>query len=132
MFLIQKELAVRIARAEKESLLSLSVKAFGEPVYIQTVGRGNFTPSPKVDSAIVAVYNITNTRFRALDREQFFALLHLGLGGKRKQLLGALAKVYPREKIADILAQEHIPLTVRGEDMSITQWTTLAEKLFQS
>src|SRR5690606_15015371 len=49
VFLIQKELAERIARDKKESLLSLSVKVFGEPTYVTTVKRGHFTPPPKVD-----------------------------------------------------------------------------------
>jgi 16S rRNA (adenine1518-N6/adenine1519-N6)-dimethyltransferase len=57
-FLIQKELAVRIARGKKASLLSLSVAAFGEPKYNKTVGRGHFHPSPKVDSAIFTVNKI--------------------------------------------------------------------------
>ena len=34
VFLIQKEVAERIARDEKESLLSLSIEVFGEPSYI--------------------------------------------------------------------------------------------------
>ena len=131
MFLIQKELAHRIARDEKESLLSLSVKAFGTPKYVQTVKRGNFSPAPKVDSAIVAVHNITNDRFATIDRTKFFELLHQGLGGKRKQLLGALAKTYPRQTLEEIFKEQSLLITVRGEDLTIEQWTNLAEALPQ-
>jgi len=132
VFLIQKELAERIARDKKESLLSLSIKAFGDPKYIKTVKRGNFSPSPKVDSAIIAVHNITNDTFTTLDRTKFFELLHLGLGGKRKQLLGALAKTYSRETLEAIFSGLNFIPTVRGEDLNITQWTNLAKELFQS
>jgi len=131
VFLIQKELAHRIARDEKESLLSLSVKAFGTPKYVQTVKRGNFSPAPKVDSAIVAVHNITNDRFATIDRTKFFELLHQGLGGKRKQLLGALAKTYPRQTLEEIFKEQSLLITVRGEDLTIEQWTNLAEALPQ-
>ena len=132
VFLIQKELAHRIARDEKESLLSLSVKAFGTPKYVQTVKRGNFSPAPKVDSAIVAVHGITNKRFTDIDRTKFFELLHLGLGGKRKQLLGALAKTYPRQTLEEIFTNQNLKLTARGEDLNIDQWTNLAKELFQN
>jgi len=40
VFLIQKEVAERIARSAKESILSLSVKAYGTPKYIKTVPAG--------------------------------------------------------------------------------------------
>ena len=33
----------------KESLLSISVKAYGRPQYVKTVSAGNFYPVPKVD-----------------------------------------------------------------------------------
>ncbi|MFA5987724.1 MAG: 16S rRNA (adenine(1518)-N(6)/adenine(1519)-N(6))-dimethyltransferase RsmA, partial [Candidatus Paceibacterota bacterium] len=53
---VQKEVAERIvAKDGKESLLSLSVKAFGQPKYIETIRRGNFTPIPNVDSAVLLI-----------------------------------------------------------------------------
>src|SRR6056297_1495077 len=61
VFLVQKEVAQRIARDPKESILSMSVKVFGDPSYICTIKRGHFTPPPAVDSAIVAVHNINRS-----------------------------------------------------------------------
>ncbi len=56
---MQKEVAERIAREKKESILSLSVKAYGNAKYIKTVPAGAFSPPPSVDSAILAVENIS-------------------------------------------------------------------------
>jgi 16S rRNA (adenine1518-N6/adenine1519-N6)-dimethyltransferase len=39
VFLMQKEVVARITRDPKESLLSLSVKAFGQPRYVKTIPR---------------------------------------------------------------------------------------------
>ena len=51
--MVQKEVAQRIvAKDDKESLLSLSVKLFGKPKYVKTVKKNLFSPSPKVHSAI--------------------------------------------------------------------------------
>ena len=62
--LVQKEVAERIvAKDGKESLLSLSVKAYGQPKYVQTVKRGSFEPAPNVDSAIIHIANISRKKF---------------------------------------------------------------------
>src|SRR3989338_4393315 len=63
VFLIQKEVAERIARSKKESILSLSIKAYGTQKYIKTVPAGAFSPPPKVGSAILAVENISRSNF---------------------------------------------------------------------
>lgn len=135
VFLIQKEVAVRIAslphprqqqtRDAKESLLSLSVKAYGMPTYIDTVGRNNFKPQPRVDSAIIAISDITKNRFTELDETFFFEILHLGFGQKRKQLLGNLSKRFSREKLREIFSLLHIREDVRAEDLSIDTWISL-------
>ncbi len=129
VFLIQKEVAERVARDKKESLLSLSVKVFGEPTYICTVGRSHFTPPPKVDSTILAIHNISRTNFIDLDSRHFFVLLHYGFGQKRKQLLGNLAKVYERSKLEVVFTELKIALDTRAEDLSASTWLSLAMKL---
>ncbi|MDE2071722.1 MAG: ribosomal RNA small subunit methyltransferase A, partial [Patescibacteria group bacterium] len=72
VFLIQKEVAERIARSKKESVLSLSVKAYGAPKYIETVPRGAFAPAPKVDSAILLVEDISRGNFKHAAHEKKF------------------------------------------------------------
>lgn len=128
-FLIQKELAYRIVRDKKESLLSLSVKAFGKPAYSKTVGRGHFNPIPKVDSAILTIHNINRNHFIDLDTNLFFEILHLGLGKKRKQLLANLTEKYPRDFLEATFSKIGLGLKVRGEDLKLETWLTLIKKL---
>ena len=129
VFLVQKEVATRIARDKKESLLSLSVKVYGDPSYICTVSRGHFTPPPKVDSAIIAISNISQEKLAEITKESFFTILHLGFGQKRKQLLGNLSAHYDRELVAAILEEAKLTPTVRAEDISIETWLFLVKKL---
>lgn len=129
VFLIQKEVAERIARDKKESLLSLSIKVFGEPSYICTVKRSHFTPPPKVDSAIVAVNNIDHHIFKTFTRNQFFDLLHLGFAQKRKQLLGNLAQNFDRTELSAIFGQLNLPLDVRAEDVPLLIWVKLVSEI---
>lgn len=133
VFLVQKEVAkratARLERGEKESLLSLSIKVFGEPEYVRTVGRGHFTPAPGVDSAIISVKNINRSRFQNISSELFFETLHLGFGSKRKQLLGNLAKVYDRQALLGIFSHINLSQEVRAEDLPLDKWLSLTEAL---
>ena len=130
VFLVQKEVAWRISRDEKESLLSLSVKAFGTPHYVRTVSKGHFTPSPKIDSAIIAITEINNNNFNTIAKEKFFEILHLGFGQKRKQLLGNMSKQFDREALTHIFSTLEIPQKTRAEDLSLEKWLELVKKLY--
>ncbi len=93
--LVQKEVAQRIvARDNKESILSISVKAYGKPKYIETISKRFFSPSPKVDSAIIQIGNISKNFFteNKIDKKKFFELIKLGFSSKRKMLIGNLSK----------------------------------------
>jgi 16S rRNA (adenine1518-N6/adenine1519-N6)-dimethyltransferase len=129
VFLVQKEVAERIARDKKESLLSLSVKLFGIPSYISTVKRGHFTPPPKVDSAVIAVNDISRDYFQDIDRAELFSLLHLGFGQKRKQLLGNLSQTYSRKTVSQTFTELGIPQDIRAEDVSPELWAQILSKL---
>ena len=114
--MVQKEVAHRlVARDNKESLLSLSVKCYGTPRYVMTVQKKYFSPEPKVDSAIIAIENISRSFFgktenRAADsnisEEKFFAIIKSGFAHKRKVLISNLEAVAPREKIKFIFEKK--------------------------
>jgi len=132
VFLVQKEVATRIARDQKESLLSLSVKVFGEPTYIKTVSKGHFTPPPKIDSAIIAIRGINQDNFQSLSPELFFEILHLGFGQKRKQLLGNLSQKYDRELLTHTFSTLSIAPDVRAEDVPLKIWLQLVAALAET
>ncbi len=129
VFLMQKEVVERITRDKKSSLLSLSVAVFGAPKYIKTVGKGHFSPQPKVDSAILAVTAITNPFRTGAEQKHFFTLLHLGFGKKRKQLIANLSGEYPREFLIPIFTELGLSLTVRAVDIPLQIWHQLNQKL---
>jgi 16S rRNA (adenine1518-N6/adenine1519-N6)-dimethyltransferase len=118
--LLQKEVARRIVAADgKESLLSISVKAYGAPRYVATVKAGAFTPPPKVDSAILAIKKISRSFFDGISEKDFFSILKRGFAHPRKLLasnLGVSAK---------FLAESGIALLARAENLSLEQWRAL-------
>jgi 16S rRNA (adenine1518-N6/adenine1519-N6)-dimethyltransferase len=130
VFLMQKEVVARIARDTKESILSLSVKAFGVPTYVKTVTRGHFNPKPAVDSAILLVNNISLANFSNLNEQNlFFELLHLGFGQKRKQLLSNFTHWYDRTLLEQIFTELGLKLDIRAEMVPLIQWLAVTKKL---
>lgn len=128
--LVQKEVASRIARDAKESLLSLSVKAYGTPEYCFTVPRGAFMPAPNVDSAVLAVRDIARGAFPSpRDEEAFFKALHAGFAHKRKQLGRNLGEVFGTDAALKALAAAAILPSARAEDIMLPAWRALARAL---
>lgn len=73
VLMLQKEVAERIvAKDKKESILSISVKAYGKPRYVETVKAGSFSPAPNVDSAILSIENISKEFFDSFSEAEFF------------------------------------------------------------
>lgn len=124
VFLVQKEVAQRIARSKKESILSLSVKAYGAPRYVATVPRGAFAPAPNVDSGILLVENISRKNFKNKKQEQrFFELVRAGFAHKRKRLARNLAPLLTKH--SNILENLGISENARAEDLPLEQWLKL-------
>lgn len=124
--LVQKEVAERVARSKKESILSLSVKAYGTPKCEFTVPRGAFVPSPKVDSAVLTIRDISRKNFKTEAEEKlFFSLLHAGFAHKRKFVRNNLAD-FAGASLLQRLPQGNIPEKARAEDLSLPVWLALS------
>lgn len=130
VLLLQREVAERIvARNGKESILSLSVKAYGEPRYIKTVPRGSFNPPPQVDSAVLLVENIRNPFKSSAEEASFFELIRAGFSSKRKKLIGNLAKLHGKEDLLNTFDRLRLAESVRAEDVPLAAWKQLSELL---
>ena len=128
VLLVQKEVAERImgygprrkVGVNKESILSISVKAYGEPKVIDRVPRRYFSPEPKVDSAIIAIKNISREFFNRNDinEEKFWQIVKKGFAHKRKKLAGNLKNVIPDAVLAKYSDK-------RAEDLTLDDWIGL-------
>lgn len=122
VLLVQKEVADRIvAKNGKESLLSISVKAYGEPKYVKTVPRGAFRPAPEVDSAVISINHITKFKIQPETEELFWQIVHQGFAHKRKQLGNNL------DCSTETLDACTISPTARAEDLTLDHWLCLTK-----
>lgn len=100
VLMIQYEVAKRIsAKAPEMNLLALSAQAYGKVEFIKKVSRGNFSPQPKVDSAIIKISDISDRFFRGnkIDEKKFFEILRQAFQQKRKMLRRSLGKMSDTE-----------------------------------
>ena len=123
VLMVQNEVARRIV-SKKESILSISVKAYGEPKIVMKVPARYFSPAPKVDSAIIAINHISRKIFEEnnIDEEKFWEIVKNGFAHKRKKLSGNLKNVISSEKLLKSGFKDK-----RAEEVSLSDWILLAK-----
>lgn len=127
VLLVQKEVAKRIvAQDGKESILSISVKVYGTPIYIETVKAGSFVPTPKVDSAIIVIENISKDFFTDFTEKEFFNIVRAGFKSKRKKLSSNLSTIFAKDKVREMFQKLNLDDNLRAEDVEIKIWEALA------
>jgi len=137
VLLVQKEVAERIvskphfakASRGKESILSISVKVYGTPKYIETVKAGSFVPMPQVDSAIIAIENISKEFFKSFTEKDFFNIVRAGFKSKRKKLSSNLSTIFPKERVEEAFEKLNLDKNLRAEDVHLNIWQKLAKIL---
>ena len=138
VLLVQKEVAERIAgkplggstsKWGRESILSISVKAYGKPRYIETVKAGSFAPMPGVDSAIIAIDNISKKYFVDIPEKKFFDMVRAGFKSKRKKLSSNLSTMFPKDKVRKIFQKLRLDENLRAENLGIETWSKLVSRL---
>lgn len=134
IFLVQKEVAERIVERDgKGSILSKSIAFFGKPRLILAVAKGNFVPSPKVDSAVVSI-TISEENLKNLStvpEKWFFEILHAGFAHKRKILTSNLKQFFADNKVTQTPEEIFLDLSInpkiRAEELSIEDWISISK-----
>lgn len=136
VLMVQKEVAQRIVtHNKKESILSISVKAYGTPKLETKVPARFFSPAPKVDSAILSIKNISGKNFIPGVRhpenleERFFEIVKAGFAHKRKVLIKNLEIVSKKEASEQIFKDLKIDKKIRAEDISLETWLKITKNI---
>jgi 16S rRNA (adenine1518-N6/adenine1519-N6)-dimethyltransferase len=122
--MLQKEVIDRLAATpgtKDYGILSLRTQVDWEVDPQRTVPPEAFYPRPRIDSA-VAILRPRRTGFPAFDHRLFDELIRRGFAQRRKQLKKQLPEGTAWEEIAAGLG---VPVTVRGEELTLAQWVEL-------
>jgi 16S rRNA (adenine1518-N6/adenine1519-N6)-dimethyltransferase len=124
ILMVQKEIADR-GIDKKMSLFSLGLKTYGEPYIFIKVSKGNFTPAPKVDSAILVIKNINKDIFKKEKdyknlEKKYWETAKKAFNSKRKQIGSTL-------KIEEVKYKTERPENLKPED-----WIYIAKLLYNN
>lgn len=123
VLLIQKEVAERIvARDNKESVLSLSVKNRADVELGPVVKRELFTPPPKVDSQVIIL-----DPHPPIVSEEVIKLVKRGFSAPRKKLVKNLG--LEKTKAGQVFNSLGLSPDARPADLSLSDWQNLQATL---
>jgi 16S rRNA (adenine1518-N6/adenine1519-N6)-dimethyltransferase len=125
VLMVQYEVAKRVvANDKKESILSISVKAYGKPKFIMKVPKRYFSPAPKVDSGILAITDISRQTFTQnnVGEQKFWEIVKNGFAHKRKKLGSNLKSVVSIQNPALEMLKDK-----RAENLTLKDWIDIAK-----
>jgi 16S rRNA (adenine1518-N6/adenine1519-N6)-dimethyltransferase len=128
VLLVQREVADRLyAKPSTKAFgaLSIRVQYLAHCELVCPVLARDFSPPPKVDSAVVRLtprkLDLPATSPKLLDN-----LVRLGFGTRRKMLRNNLQSAIDREELIPLLEKLDLSSEVRAEDLSLEQWIQLS------
>ena len=124
--MVQKEVAQRICAKENSKdygLLSIMTAFYGEAKITRVVGKDNFYPKPKVDSAVVNIK--IDRKYKDVDEDKFYDLVQNLFSMRRKTIRNNLTKNYKFliEKLDENM------LSRRSEQLSFAQIIYIYKKM---
>lgn len=132
--LIQKEVAERIIqKTPKQNLLSMIVASFADAKIIKRVSKGQFSPSPKVDSAVIQL--ITHNRYNNKDVEIYIKTAKIAFSQPRKTIYNNMRDKknefnISEKEIRSILLDVGIKESARAETLDAKNIMSLAKMLY--
>lgn len=130
--MIQKEVAERICAAPGDpacGAFSLFCQYYARCKLLFEVLPDCFFPAPKVTSAVIQMVPLPEPPVPG-DRDAIFAVVKAAFAQRRKTLLNSLTAAYgsrfSKEQLRHIILDCGLPETVRGERLSLEQFSALS------
>jgi 16S rRNA (adenine1518-N6/adenine1519-N6)-dimethyltransferase len=133
VLLVQQEIADRLCAApgsKATGSLTVKVQYLADCEIICPVPPKAFQPPPKVMSAVIRLRPRPFPQV-ATDPALLERLLKLGFGSKRKMLRNNLSALIERSQLLELLATLEIAENVRAEDLSVSDWVALSNKMLE-
>ncbi len=133
--MVQKEVADRmqVGPGTKDyGALSLAVQYYAKPEVVANVPPNCFIPRPNVGSAVIRLTRYENPPVQVQDEKFMFSLIRASFNQRRKTLINGLTNGgigISKEKIQTALEKMGLPLTIRGEALTLEQFAELSNIL---
>lgn len=126
--MVQKEVGERIVEKDgKTSRLSLFCGYYSVPSLRFCVGKGAFSPPPKVDSCVLRFEKRPQPLLAPDEARHFFALTDAAFAEKRKKVGNTLKRFFG-DRTEERLRSAGIEASTRPEKIRLDKWMTLARE----
>ena len=132
VFMIQKEMADRIVAAPGTKVygaLGVMIRTYADVSTVAKVSAGSFVPPPKIDSTVIKLVLLPETRAPIADTQHYSVVVHAAFGQRRKTLRNALRAVFDEAAVDAALAETKIDGIRRGETLDIAEFAALANAI---
>jgi 16S rRNA (adenine1518-N6/adenine1519-N6)-dimethyltransferase len=135
--MIQSEVADRLCctpGSKNCGAITSVLNYYGAPERLFKVGAHNFVPSPKVESSVIRIKLHKQKPFVPKDEAVFFRTVKGAFEQRRKTLPNALSSAFgelSKEQITDAIISCGHSADVRGEKLTVEQFTALSDKLYK-
>ena len=130
LFMLQKEVVDRLSAEcgnKQYGRLSIMLQYYCDVESLFVIKPGAFSPSPKVDSAIVKITPLPHPRYELSDHESLKVIVREAFSQRRKTLRNALKKYMDETNIKELgIAPE-----IRAENLQIIDFVKLANRYHQ-
>ena len=138
--MVQKEVASRIMAepgVDNYGAITLAVRYYAEPELAANVPPNCFMPRPTVGSAVLNLRCFGDRKpVRPKDETLMFALIKAAFGQRRKTLVNSLehgtSLGLTKENIRSAILRLGLSENVRGEELSLKQFSELSDIILQS
>ena len=131
--MVQKEVADRMQEgpgSKEYGALSLAVQYYAHPEIVVNVPPSCFMPQPKVGSAVIRLTRHAKPPVDVENEALMFQIIRASFNQRRKTLANGLNN-FPglnlsKEAIQECIEELGVPVTVRGEALSLAQFAQLS------
>ncbi len=133
--MIQAEVADRLCAEAGEKAygaITAVLNYYARAEEILFVPADRFVPAPKVNSKVIRISLWQEKPCKPQDEALLFRTIKAAFGQRRKTLANALATGFPtlgKERVAAILADMGLAADIRGERLSVADFTALSDRI---
>lgn len=132
--MVQREAAQRLCAkvgSRESGAITVAVNYYGRARKLFDVSRGNFMPSPNVDSAVIRIDVDGEPRLSEEEERFFFKVVKSGFSQRRKTAANAISSQLglSKDTVYSALADAGLPETARLESLDMEQLIELSRAL---
>ena len=132
--MVQKEAGKRLCAemgTRDAGAVTAAVRYYSEPKLLFNVSRGSFMPAPNVDSCVIRLDVKKETELEISDEAFFFKVVRGAFSQRRKNICNSISSALglPKQTVTEVVKAAGISETARAEQLKMTEFAAIAEKL---